>query len=99
MAMITPALRLALVAAASATAGWLGSSLWRRSRNAETDGPDETARAWGGDEKRIQTVVWCDPCHAHMPLDHSCETAGVRKAVATGTTLPLSPLVNDFSAG
>lgn len=93
--MIAPVLRLALIAAASATAGWLGSSFWRR-RNSTTDGVDEAAQAQSGGERRIRTVVWCDTCHAHMPLEHSCDAAGVRKVAASG---PATPLVGDFSIG
>ncbi|QNT70911.1 hypothetical protein [Defluviicoccus vanus] len=97
--MIAPALRLVLIAAAGATAGWLGSSFWRRTHNAETDATDGAARARTGDERRIQTVVWCETCHAHMALEHSCEAAGVRKVPASGPATPLSPLVGDLSAG
>lgn len=97
--MWTPALRLILVAAASITAGWLGSSyLRRREAEAETESPTGTA-PMRRDERPIRTLCWCETCHAHMPLEHSCEAAGVRKILADGAVAPLPTLAGDLSAG
>lgn len=96
--MWTPALRLLLVAAASATAGWLGSSyLSRRDAEAETS-PDVSAPV-PRDERPIRTVTWCETCHAHMPLEHCCETAGVRSVLADGSATSRPSLTGGVSAG
>lgn len=97
--MWKPALRLLLVAAASATAGWLGST-YLRSRDDEAESAPPSARpSTMRGERLIRTVTWCETCHAHMPLEHCCDAAGVRKVTTTAPDAALRNLAGDLSVG
>jgi hypothetical protein len=97
--MWTPALRLLLVAAASATAGWLGSTYLRARDEEAESGPPPAKPAATRDERLVRTSTWCEACRAHMPLEHSCDTAGVRKVASTAPDAALPNLAGDLSAG
>ena len=88
--MWAPALRFLAVTAASAAVGWLGSTyLRRREAEADTVPPPAGRHQMARDERPVRTLAWCETCHAHMPLEHSCDLAGVRKATVN-TTSPLT---------